>query len=239
MVKKMNFLFKRIKEKLNNENVRIDWVKRQLQALPKGAVLLDAGCGSQQYRDFCVHLDYKSQDFGQYVADETEGFAAGLGGEQGYQYGELDYVGDIWDIQEQSEHFDVILCTEVFEHIPYPNETLKEFARVTKFGGKLILTLPSNCLRHMDPYFFYSGFSNRYLEQLLTEVGFEIETLETVGDYYSWLAVEMARTMKNHGILAKVALLPAFAWYARKPKTDLSINSLCMGYHVTAKRVKL
>ena len=214
----------------------MDWLQAQLALIPAGATLLDAGSGSQQYRRFCNHLDYKAQDFGQYTADSTDGFAAGLGGESGYQYGELDYVGDIWNIAAPDRAFDAILCTEVFEHIPYPTETIAEFARLLKPGGTLILTLPSNCLRHMDPYFFYSGFSNRYLEKFLPEAGFAIQNLEPVGDYYSWLAAEMARTMKNHGVVAKAVLSPALFWFMRKPKTAASINTLCMGYHIVAIR---
>jgi SAM-dependent methyltransferase len=227
----------RLREKLNNENARIGWVQRQLAALPVGTLLLDAGCGSQQYRKFCTHLEYRAQDFGQYVKDITEGFASSLGGESGYHYGPLDYTGDIWAIDEKSGHFDAILCTEVFEHIPFPNETVSEFARLMKPDGKLVLTVPSNCLRHMDPYFFYSGFSNRYLERMLGDAGFEIETIEPVGDYYSWLAVEVARTMDKHGIWAKLSLFPALFWYIRRPKTPDSVNTLCMGYHVVARRV--
>ena len=41
-------------------------------------------------------------------------------------------MGDIWDIKEKNNVFDAILCTEVFEHIPYPNETIKEFSRLLK-----------------------------------------------------------------------------------------------------------
>jgi SAM-dependent methyltransferase len=77
----------------------------------------------------------------------------------------------------------IILCTEVFEHIPYPIETLKEFSRLLKKDGKLLLTAPSNCLRHMDPYFFYSGFSDRWYEKFLNDNGFELESIEAVGDY--------------------------------------------------------
>jgi SAM-dependent methyltransferase len=231
-------LSENIKRKLSNEIVRSEWVERRLKALSEGAILLDAGCGSQQYRKYCNHLEYRSQDFGQYVADSTDGFTADMGGTEGYQYGKLDYTGDIWAIDEKSEHFDAILCTEVFEHIPYPNETVREFGRLIKPGGTLILTLPSNCLRHMDPYYFYSGFSNRYLEKFLSEAGFEIQSMEPVGDYYSWLAVEIARTMKNHGIVARLLLAPALAWFMRKPKTELSINTLCMGYHVVARKAQ-
>ena len=134
--------------KLNNLNERTEWVTRQLQNLPRGSLLLDAGCGSQQFRVFCDHLNYKGQDFGQYVVDEKKMIGAeerGLGSGSEYQYGELDYVGDIWDINETDASFDAILCTEVFEHIPHPIETVKEFSRLIKPGGTLILTAPNAC----------------------------------------------------------------------------------------------
>jgi len=76
------------------------------------------------------------------------------------------------EVGEKDGFFDAILCTEVFEHIPFPIETTKEFARLLKPGGKLILTAPANCLRHMDPYFFYSGFSDRFFEKILGDAGF-------------------------------------------------------------------
>jgi SAM-dependent methyltransferase len=225
-----------IRNALSSDHIRAKWLESELSKLPHGALLLDAGCGSQQYRSYCSHLDYRSQDFGQYEADISEGFASGLGGALGYQYGKLDYVGDIWKINEKDETFDAILCTEVFEHIPFPTETIAEFSRLIKRGGTLILTLPSNCLRHMDPYYFYSGFSNRYIEKFLVEAGFDILKIDQVGDYYSWIAAEIARTIKNHGFFARILLLPSLFWYMRRPETEISRNTLCMGYHVVAKK---
>ena len=153
-----------------------------------------------------------------------------------YKYGKLDYVGDIWEIDEKENTFDAILCTEVFEHIPYPIETLAEFSRIIKPGGILILTAPSNCLRHMDPYFFYSGFSDRWHQKFLKENGFEVLEITPVGDYYSWLGVEMARTAMAHNLLTKIILFPAFVYYFSKQKTETSISTLCMGYHIKARK---
>jgi SAM-dependent methyltransferase len=225
-----------VRSALSSDRTRERWLEKELALLPAGSLILDAGCGGQQYRKYCDHLEYRAQDFGQYTSDISDGFAAKLGGDSGYQYGALDYTGDIWSIAEQDATFDAILCTEVFEHIPYPVETIIEFARLLKPGGHLILTLPSNCLRHMDPYYFFSGFSNRFLEKFLVESGFRIDGIEAVGDYYSWIATEIARTMKNHGIAAKFLLGPALSWYMAKPATTASKNTLCMGYHVTATR---
>jgi hypothetical protein len=86
----------------------------------------------------------------------------------------------------------------------------------------------------MDPFFFYSGFSDRWYEKILSENGFKIETIVAAGDYYSWLALEMARTMKSHSFLAKLAVTPAFLYFYNKKKTAISTDILCMGYHVLA-----
>lgn len=231
-------MLSKLKRKLNNQYARDDFVIEQIGRLADGAVLLDAGCGSQRYRSYCDHLSYKAQDFGQYTVDTKKSLGSdGVGGTEGYVYGGLDYVGDIWAIEEKDRAFDAVLCTEVFEHIPFPNETIAEFARLLRPGGTLILTAPSNCLRHMDPYFFYSGFSDRWYEKILADNGFRIERLEPVGDYYRWLAVEMARLAATHSIFAKIMMLPAFLYLYRKKKTEQSVNALCMGYHILATKI--
>lgn len=223
---------------LNNQNIRDLFVITELRKITNNQIILDAGCGSQRYRDYCSHLIYKSQDFGLYKCDEKRMLGVNyVDTDVGYEYGVLDYIGDIWKINEKNESFDVILCTEVLEHIPYPNEAIKEFSRLLKKDGKLILTAPSNCLRHMDPFFFYSGFTDRWFEKILKENGFKIEFIEPVGDYYSWLSVEMARTANANSIFCKLLLFPAFLYFYNKKKTNLSVDTLCMGYHLVAKKL--
>lgn len=238
-LKKSKF-FKPLVERLNNLHERTDFVEKQLSKIPKGQKLLDAGCGSQQFKKFTTHLEYYGQDFGEYTNDDKQmygGEAGGLGGIDGYKYGKLDYIGDIWKIDEVDDFFDCILCTEVFEHIPHPIDTLREFSRLVKNDGILILTAPSNCLRHMDPFFFYTGFTDRWFEKFLVENDFEIISCEPVGDYFSWLAVEMARTGLSQGWLSRLLLFPAFCYFYFKKKTHLSVDTLCMGYHVVARKV--
>ncbi len=96
-----------------NEAARINWVEQQLKKLKPGSIILDAGAGEQQYKKFCSHLQYVSQDFAAYkpVANDS-GLQI-----QGWDYGKLDIVSDITKIPRESQSFDAILCTEVFEHM--------------------------------------------------------------------------------------------------------------------------
>jgi len=172
-----------------NDTNRQQWLEQVLQDLPGGGRILDAGAGKQRYREFCSHLDYVAQDFDQYD---------GQGDDKGLQTGDfklenLDIVGDITDIPEPDQSFDAVLCTEVFEHIPDPLAALKEFARLVKPGGHLIITAPFCSLTHYSPYHFYSGFSRYFYEQHLPANGFEITEFQANGNYFEYLGQEIRR----------------------------------------------
>lgn len=220
---------------VNNAIPRGEWVKRKLAEIEDGGLLLDAGCGEQQYRKFCGHLAYRGQDFGKFEVDEAQGLAAS---HTKWEYGALDYVGNIWDIDEKDATFDAILCTEVLEHVPEAGATILEFGRLLKPGGKLLLTVPSNSLRHQDPFFFTAGYSDHYLRYWLEKAGFTDISIEPQGDYHLWLMCEDLRSMRAGTVLAKIAIFPAFLYRYLKQRhpTPESVATLCLGYHVSAVR---
>ena len=75
MLKWIKRLFlKKYIEGLNNENERRVFIKKSLNSIEKNKIILDAGCGSQQYKKYCSHLNYKSQDFAQYKTDLKKSF---------------------------------------------------------------------------------------------------------------------------------------------------------------------
>lgn len=49
-----------------NEINRVSWLENTLTKIPTGLRILDAGAGEQQFKKFCSHLDYVSQDFAEY-----------------------------------------------------------------------------------------------------------------------------------------------------------------------------
>jgi ubiquinone/menaquinone biosynthesis C-methylase UbiE len=224
----------------NNELNRQQWVARQLQALPAGLKILDAGAGEMQYKQYCGHLDYFSQDFAGY---DPKQLPSGLQMEQ-WDYGELDYVCDIASIPVSAESFDVILCTEVFEHIVHPLETLREFNRILKKGGKLILTAPFCSLTHFAPYHFYTGFSRFFYETQFKEMGYELEELSSNGNYFEYVAQELRRlksvahTYSTNSSLTTSELASIQVLLTKldtlSAKDTGSSALLCYGFHVVA-----
>ena len=53
---------------------------------------------------------------------------------------------DLTQLKLKSESVDVLICTEVLEHIPEYQQVIREFKRVLKRDGTLILTFPNETL---------------------------------------------------------------------------------------------
>jgi len=65
-----------------------------------------------------------------------------------------DYYCSAAAIPVDDNTFDIVLMSEVLEHLENPEEVLSECYRVLKKGGTLILTVPFLYAIHADPYDF-------------------------------------------------------------------------------------
>jgi SAM-dependent methyltransferase len=218
----------------NNFLVRDNWVNNALSKLSPGKRLLDAGAGTQRFRKYCSHLEYVSQDFCQY-----DGLGDGTSFQSGtWDTSKIDLVSDITAIPAPDNSFDAILCTETIEHVPDAVAALKEFSRLLRPGGELILTAPFCSLTHMAPFHFYSGFNKFFYEHNLSALGFEIVELNPNGDYEECTAQELRRLKETYGkesYLLKACI--AFLLYFLKSKHSEGCSGselLCYGYHVRA-----
>jgi SAM-dependent methyltransferase len=172
-----------------NLSDREAWLERTLAALPAGSSVLDAGAGECQYRRFCEHLSYTSQDFAQY-----EGAGDGAGLQMGsWDTSRIDLVSDITEIPVPSASFDAVMCIEVLEHVPDPTAAVRELVRVLRPGGTLILTAPFNSLTHFAPFHFATGFNRYFYERLLADAGCEIVEMDWNGNYFEAVAQELRR----------------------------------------------
>ncbi len=226
---------------INNEAVRKEWLEKTLKSIPSGLRLLDAGAGELANKKFCAHLDYVSQDFCQYD---------GIGDSKGLQHGswdtkKIDIVGDIANIAEGDESFDIILCTEVLEHLPNPAKALEEFHRLLKKSGILILTAPFCSLTHFAPYHYSSGFNRYFYEFHLESLGFKLDEISSNGNFFEYIGQEvhriplMADTYSSQKVsrFERLAIKIVLKMLERFSKNDTSSDEvLCFGYHVVATK---
>jgi SAM-dependent methyltransferase len=160
---------------VNSSRVHLTRYNEMFAAMvPAGALVLDAGSGSQPYRHLFDHARYESADFE--MADKG--------------YAPSTYVCDLTKIPVENERFDFVVFNQVLEHLPEPKCVLVELSRVLKRGGKIICTAPLAYEEHEVPYDFYryTQFAHRYLFE---QTAFRIDKLEWMEGYFGTVAYQL------------------------------------------------
>jgi len=90
----------------------------------------------------------------------------------------VQILGDAQAIGVVDGVFDVVLCTEVLEHVPEPQRAIDEMFRVLKPGGTLLLTTRFLFPIHDAPhdYFRFTKYGLRHLLRRFAEVEVQEET---------------------------------------------------------------
>jgi len=114
--------------------------------LKPGVRVLDAGCGNGRhlYEAFkrpgvqVVGLDMKSEDVTKARNMMRLMEKEGEGGEAGWGI----FTGDITKLPFSDHSFDIVICSEVLEHIPDEAEAIREITRVLKPGEIMAVSVP-------------------------------------------------------------------------------------------------
>jgi len=224
---------------------RDSWIIKQSTLVLEGSYVLDVGAGSCPYRSHFSHCQYQTQDFTALSPDQLRGRVG---------YDEIDYVCDVTNIPVHNESFDVLLCTEVLEHVPEPIKVIYEFSRILKPGGKLLLTAPLGSGIHQEPYHFYGGYTPYWYDKFLTEAGFTEISVEPNGGFFKHYGQESIRFIQmiapwklDFNPIMRLFLFPV--WLVILPLFSLFLPFVCyfldnidneknftIGYHVVAIR---
>ena len=89
----------------------------------------------------------------------------------------VDVVGDARTMPFSDASMDVVLCTQVLEHIPEPGAVVAEIRRVLKPGGTLLLSVPSIFPQHGSPGDYW-----RYMPQGLQWVLRDFQSVTVTGE---------------------------------------------------------
>ena len=141
---------------------------------------------------------------------------------------------------------DLVLMTEVLEHVPHPEALLKEVHGHTQSSGRLLITVPFNARVHGAPNDF-RRWTPSGLEQLLTAAGWAIERLEPRGSDITTLAAKLiflcARRLTRPVTAIPAALtlvvfgLPLLVLAQACLRLDLGEKDDPLGFFVIAKKV--
>lgn len=121
-------------------------VKYEILEIEDGYKILDIGCGSGRHT--ASLYDYKKvnvtgADLRHKDLMEAKGrleYHDKLGAHKGGSWALS--VSDITKLPFESETFDVVICSEVMEHVPDEENAIKELTRVLKKGKNLIVSVP-------------------------------------------------------------------------------------------------
>ena len=200
--------------------------------------LLDVGAGEAPWRDLIgSSIDYVAVDI-----DSSLEF--GMRHQQAMQY----YDGSQLPFADNS--FDVILCTEVIEHVRNPALFLVDLNRVLRQHGTLILTMPWSARVHHLPH-DYSRFSRFGLEANLFAAHFQETKITERGNDIAVIANKLivltlrllAPRRKRHTVLtwpAAVIISPITVFLLALAHCSLALGLGSkddpLGYGVVAKK---
>ena len=158
----------------------LNFIKQNSKKIKNDESVIDLGAGELRYKRYFSHCNYKSQDLG--VGDED------------WYFNDIDIKSPIYDVPVEDNSFDYIVCTQVLEHLEYPDKAFLEFYRILKPGGKVLLTAPLGQGEHQVPYDFFR-YTQYGLKSLGERSGLKLTYIDPHGgifinlEYILWRAI--------------------------------------------------
>ena len=167
---------------LNPYWTELYWLQRSMSMLAAHAAgrLLDVGVGERP------HGQVFERRITRYIGLEyppmADNLSPGIWTMLERVRGIIDVWGDGGALPFRDQSFDTLLSLEVLEHVPEPDKLVREFVRVLRPGGKLLVTVPFAAPLHQLPFDF-QRFTEPGIRALLERHGLVIEVLEPRGNF--------------------------------------------------------
>tara|TARA_A100001011_G_C14322541_1_gene851627 strand:+ start:14110 stop:14826 length:717 start_codon:yes stop_codon:yes gene_type:complete len=96
--------------------------------------------------------------------------------------------------KNEIKNFDIIICTQVLEHIWNHDAFFSNISDLAKKGCILYLDCPKSNKAHMEPHYYSSGFTSKYLSKNLKNKGFEILVENEVGSEVLYKSIHITQS---------------------------------------------
>lgn len=157
------------------------FVRPRLDSLvTRGAAVLDGGCGEQPLRR---ELEARGA---KYIGVDVEQNRAGT----------VDVIAPLWSVPLPDESADVIVATEVLEHVADTTGAFAELARLVTKGGSIVITTPFAYPLHETPH-DYVRLTPEGLAWLAQRHGLTVVERAALGNEIEVLAVTFCNLMSN------------------------------------------
>lgn len=212
--------------------IRSEILKAITDVLPKfhGAIL-DSGCGSMPYKKMILENNK--------VTSYT-----GLDIEASLDYdgvkADVLWNGEVMPFENNS--FEIVISTEVLEHVPEPEKYLAEVLRVLKPGGFFFFTVPFLMSLHEVPHDYYR-YTPYALNRIFKKLGFENIEIKAMGGYNAAVAqmlglwVNMYLWGKKKKVM-RIILKPIIHYLYKNDKAPANFNKSTMIIGLTGTVMK-
>jgi len=210
-------------DRVYEENLDVfDYISTVDQNLKSKKRILDVGCGCGP---FLYHIPKNWEKFGIEISEHASVIAK-------KNVPDATIINcDFEKSSYEDECFDIILCHQVLEHIRQPEIFLKEFNRILKPGGSIILCVPnfdSGCARLFgENYRFFHDdthitlFSNDSLTRMIRDEGFNVINIEyPYFESEKYFNIENLKRMKDTSLVSPPFYGNLMTVYAIKPDKE-------------------
>jgi len=164
------------------------YIKKVLKKYSNGEKMLDIGSGISP-----VSPDMKNTKFVDISLDAVKFLK-----EKGFN----SELGDMTKLKEKTGSYDMVLCSEVLEHVPDWEDGLKEVIRILKKEGVAIITVPVHKKYwNIDDEFVkhIRRFDPDEFKESLEKVGFKIIEEKPIGSRLErWLTILIVKAFKKN-----------------------------------------
>ncbi len=155
------------------DDIRRTWPNR-VQGIQnitsKNDVILDVGCGTGSILRTLIKQGYTNLCGYEHSTVSVERLS---------KLGITMRQGTLPEITFDNNTFDIVIASEVMEHILFHKRFLREVIRVLKPGGQALIYVPNNCLGPIDEPSHVRTYTKESLELLLSQFG-EIRNIEII-----------------------------------------------------------
>ncbi|HJU55286.1 MAG TPA: class I SAM-dependent methyltransferase [Pyrinomonadaceae bacterium] len=155
---------------------RLNFVRKVVRGVSaQRAEVADLGCGSGVILSEILLMKQEWVGHGLDISPQSIAYARRLAAHKGVVMRARFQTGCVTELPYADESLNLVVASEVVEHMPEPEVVMGEIARVLKPGGQLILTMP---IESRTPAHVHTLSGREDLRSLLSGAGLRVRRLE-------------------------------------------------------------